>query len=124
MADKFFRAGPTAMPTAATNLVRCPTATAAGTGIAAQTVTALIRHIRIVNKTAATCTFTLFIGDSAGSAAGTEFGAGLTVVPAYGVWEWYGMLRLDYGASSEVLSETCQTVTSLVFEAEGTLSLA
>ena len=120
-ANKVERFGPLAMPTAATNYVNPAAAGGGAVGYTASASYVILRHIRITNKTAASCTVNMYIGLTAGVAAGTEFlGAGL-VVAANSFIDWYGMVRLG---SADFLSATCQTVTSLVFEAEGEVGLA
>lgn len=123
-ANKKVRFGPTAMPTAATNIVNPGTATA-GTGISPAPATqyVLITHIRIVNKSASAQTFTFFIGATGGSAAGTEVLGGLQSIPANSSVDFYpaGGLRLD---NADFLTATCSTVTTLVFLGEGEVGIA
>lgn len=119
--NKLERFGPAAMPVAVTDYVKPAAAGASGTGYTPTASYIILRHIRIVNKTAAACTLTMYIGATGGTSAGTEFGAGLISVAANSYFEWYGAVRL---ASTEVLTATCQTVTSLVFTAEGEVGLA
>jgi hypothetical protein len=45
----------------------------------AATIYTVIKHIRVVNKTAGAVTFTLYVGATGGSAAGTEIAEGKSV---------------------------------------------
>jgi hypothetical protein len=120
--NKILRLGPVAMAAAATNIVNPPTLTG-GTGLAGtNTATYLvIRHIRIVNKTAGAVNATLYVGATGGSAAGTEFGFNATPIPANSYVDWYGQLRLD---SADFLTGLASAATSLTFEAEGEIGIA
>ena len=82
---------------------------------------AIIRHIRIVNKTAGAVTFSMFVGATGGSAAGTEFMGLGNSIPANSYVDWYGQLRLD---SADFLTGFANTTTALTFQAEGEIGLA
>ena len=121
MADKFFRFGPVALSaTLTTNILNTPAATGAGTGIAAQTVYAVLRHIRIVNKTAGAVTFSLWLGATGANAAGTEVIGTALSVAANSAYDWYGMLRMD---AADFLVGGASAGTSLTIEGEGTLAI-
>lgn len=122
MADKFFRFGPVAMANVATDILHVPAATPAGTGIAAQNLYALLRHIRIVNKTAGAVTFSLWLGATGASAAGTEVIGTALSVAANSAFDWYGYMRLDNGAA-EYLVGLASAAVSLTIEGEGTLAI-
>jgi hypothetical protein len=122
-ANKLQRFGPTAMVTGATgsNYINPAASGAGAVGYTATATYAIIRHIRIVNKTATGSTFSLYVGGTTGSAAGTEvIGTGL-LVAANTAFDWYGALRLD---AADFLSGTANNLTSLVFEAEGEIGLS
>jgi hypothetical protein len=121
-ANKVIRFGPAAVSNAAANLVNPPTLTG-GTGLAGTNSAAyvIIRHMRVVNKTAGAVTFTAYVGATGGSAAGTEFGFNATSIPANSYVDWYGMLRLD---TADFLTGLASALTSLVFEAEGEIGVA
>ena len=75
-----------------------------------------IRHIHVANKTASSATFSLFIGATGGSAAGTELVKTLSV-PAYSAWDYYGALVL---ISTTFLSGICETgASTLTITVEG-----
>ena len=119
MADKPFRFGPVAMSnTLTTNILNGPAQAAAGVGIGAQNVRMILRHIRIVNKTAGAVTFSLWLGATGGNAAGTEvIGIGLSVA-ANSAYDWYGMLPMD---TADFLVGGASAATSLTIEGEGSL---
>jgi hypothetical protein len=120
-ANKILRMGPVALAAAAANIINPPTLTG-GTGLAGTNTNTyiIIRHFRIVNKTAGAVTFSLFVGLTGGSAAGTEFGGSANSVPANSYVDWYGMLRLD---PADFLTGLASAATSLTFEAEGEIGV-
>jgi hypothetical protein len=121
-ANKTIRFGPVAMSNAATNILNPPTLTG-GTGLAGTNSASyiILRHIRIVNKTAGAVTASLYIGGTGGSAAGTEFlGTGLSIA-ANSYVDWYGMVRLD---TADFLTGLASALTSLTIEGEGELGVA
>ena len=121
MADKFFRFGPVALTTTlTTNNLKGPVQAAAGVGIVAQDIYMLLRHIRIVNKTAAAATFSLWLGATGANAAGTEVIGTALSVPAYSAFDWYGYLRMD---AADYLVGGAGTTLSLTIEGEGTLAV-
>jgi hypothetical protein len=122
MQNKPIRFGPTAVTNGATNMINCNVTSLAGpVGFTMTQPYLLITHIRVVNKTNASHTFSAFIGATGGSAAGTEFMGSAKVVPANDAIDWYGRLRLDV---ADFLSALADANTSLVFEAEGEIGLS
>ena len=120
--NKIVRFGPVALGTSAANVLNPPTVSG-GTGVAGtNTATYLIvRHLRIVNKTTAAVPFSLWLGATGGSAAGTEFmGTGQSVA-ANGFVDWYGMLRLD---AADFLTGLAGTASALTIEGEGEIGVA
>lgn len=121
--NKIQRFGPVAMVTGATGSNYINPA-ASGAGAVGYTATAsyiILRKINIVNKTASAATFSLYLGGTTGSAAGTEvIGTGLSVA-ANSYFPWQGMLRLD---STDFLTGIAGTISALVLEAEGEVGLA
>jgi hypothetical protein len=76
----------------------------------------IVRHIHVTNDTASPATFSLFIGATGGSAAGTEV-VNTQTVAANSTWDWYGMMVL---ISTTFLTGICQTGASkLTIMAEG-----
>lgn len=82
---------------------------------AASTIYTVIRHIHIANVTAGAVTFTLYVGATGGSAAGTELFKAKSVA-ANDVYDWYGTLRM---ASTDFLSGLASAATSLTITVEG-----
>jgi hypothetical protein len=79
-------------------------------------VDTLIRHIHIANVTGSAATFSLYVGATGGSAAGTEIFKTYSVA-ANSVYDWYGARRLT---STQFLSGICETGASkLTIEVEG-----
>ena len=121
-ANKIIRMGPVAMSsTLTTNVMNPPTLTG-GTGLAGTNTASylVVRHIRIVNKTAGAVTFSLYIGATGGNVAGTEFMGLGTSVAANSYVDWYGMLRLD---TADFLVGGASAATSLTFQAEGEIGI-
>ena len=122
MADKFIRFGPVAMIlTTPTNILNCNITSLAGpVGLTLTQPHMGIRHIRIVNKTAGAVTFSLYLGATGASAAGTEvIGTGLSI-PANSAFDWYGYLNMEV---ADFLVGGAGTTTALTIEGEGTISL-
>ena len=122
MADKPFRFGPVVLAAAVANIFHMPAAAAGGVNIADQSIYAIIRHIRIVNTTAAAVAYGLYICATGLGTAGKEFMGSTTPVPAYGYVDWYGMLRLDNGAT-EFLTGVAGSTPALTIEGEGVLAV-
>jgi len=79
----------------------------------------VIRHIMIVNKTAASHTFSLYLGATGGSAAGTEVVGTAKVVAANDAFHWYGALRMS---NTDFLSGLADAAASLTITIEGDLN--
>lgn len=120
--NKIIRFGPVALSaTLTTNILNPPTLTG-GTGLAGTNANTYIvlRHIRIVNKTAGAVTCSFWLGATSANTAGTEvIGQGLSVA-ANSYIDWYGMLRLD---PADFLVGGASAGTSLSFEAEGEIGI-
>lgn len=115
--NKIERFGPAFLAAAAADILH--PAPAPGAGAVGYTATAsyiILRHIRIVNKTAGAVTFSMFLGATGGSAAGTEVIGNAKSVPANDAYDWYGMLKIK---STEFLSALASAATSLTWEGEG-----
>ena len=114
--NKIIRLGPVALTTTLTTNIINPAAAGSGTGYTVTADYLILRHVRIVNKTASAATFSLYIGATGGNVAGTEFmGIGLSVA-ANSAYDWYGLLRMD---AADFLVGGAGTTTALTFEAEG-----
>lgn len=105
-----------AIPAAAGNLLNGALTSLAGpVGITYTQPRLYLTHIRIVNKSASAIPFTLYVGATGGSAAGTEFGFGANSVPANSYVDWYGEFEMD---STDFLTGIAGTVTTLVANIE------
>jgi hypothetical protein len=117
--NKAFRSGPVAITNAVANILNPPTISGGVNAVATATYL-IIRHIRIVNKTAGAVTISSWIGATGGSAAGTEFAWQGTSVPANSFLDWYGALRMDV---ADFMTMEASASTSLSFEAEGEIGI-
>ena len=122
-ANKLIRVGPVALTTTLTTNVLNPQTLAGGvvTGTSNAATYLILRHLRIVNKTATAATFTLYIGATAGNVAGTEFMGTAQSVPANSFVDWYGALRLD---TADFLVGGSGTTLALTLEGEGEIGVA
>lgn len=113
--NKIIRVGPTAVLATVGNLLN-PGTTTGGVGFGTpQNLYAILKHFRVVNKTAGGVSLSMWIGATGGSASGTEFGFSGTIVPANSFVEYYGQLALE---AADFLTAQAGAVTSLVFHAE------
>ena len=121
-ANKIIRFGPVAMVTGSTpNLVNPNVTSLAGpVGFTMTQPYVIIRHIRLVNKTAGAITVSLYVGATAAAAAGTEFLGTALSIAANSFVDWYGLLRLD---AADFLTGSASANTSITFEAEGEIGL-
>lgn len=119
-ANKLQRFGPVALSNALTTNILNPAAAGAGVGYTPSASYIILRHIRIVNKTAGAVTFSLWVGATGANLAGTEVvGTGLSIA-ANAAYDWYGIMRLD---AADFLVGGASAATSLTFEAEGEVGL-
>lgn len=120
--NKKFRVGPVALTNAAADILNPKITTlTGGVGFTATQPYALLKHIRIVNKTGSNHTVSLYIGATGGSAAGTEFAFNAAAVAANSYLDWYGEVRLD---SADFLSGLADANTALTFQAEGEIGFS
>ena len=121
-ANKIIRMGPVAMSNVLTTNVLNPPTLTGGTGLAGTNTASylILRHIRIVNKTAGAVTFSLYLGATGGNVAGTEVMGTATSVAANSYVDWYGMLRMD---TADFLVGGASAATSLTFQAEGEIGV-
>lgn len=113
--------GPVALSaTMTTNLIAPAAAGAGGVGYVATATYILLRHIRIVNKTASTLTFSLWRGATGANAAGTEVVGQALPVLANQAFDWYGTMRLE-GANGFLVGGA--SAVGLTLEAEGEVGL-
>lgn len=114
--------GPVALSnTLTTNIIAPAAAGASAVGYTATATYIILRHIRIVNKTAGSATFTLYKGATGANAAGTEVVGTAYPVGANSAFDWYGMMRLE-GANGFLVGGA-SAATTLTFQAEGEVGL-
>lgn len=121
MQNKAFRFGPLALTvTLTTNILNPPTASGGVNG-GSSSQYIILRHIRIINKTGSSATFSLWLGATGANAAGTEvIGTGYSVA-ANSAFDWYGYLRLD---AADFLVGGAGTATALTIQGEGEIGVA
>ncbi len=119
--NKTFRFGPLALTTTYTTNILNPPAASGGVNGGSSGQYIILKHIRIVNKTGSPATFRLFLGATAGNAAGTEVIGYDKSVPANDAIDWYGLLRLDV---ADFLVGGAGTTTALTIEGEGEIGVA
>ena len=120
-ANRVFRFGPIALTTTTTaNLLNPPTTTGGvNAGSSAQYI--VIKHMRIVNKTSAAVTFSLWLGATGANVAGTEVvGQGLSIA-ANSSYDYYGMMRLD---AADFLVGGAGANTALSLQGEGEIGVS
>jgi len=121
-ANKIVRFGPVALTiTLTTNILNPPTLSG-GIGLQGTNNNSylVIRHIRIINKTAAAVTYSLWIGATGANAAGTEFMGQATSIAGNSRDDWYGLVRLDV---ADFLVGGAGTATALTIEGEGEIGV-
>lgn len=119
--NKIFRFGPIALTsTLTTNLLNPPTA-AGGTNGGSSAQYIILRHLRIVNKTAGAVTFSLYLGATGANTAGTEVIGTALSIAANSAYDWYGILRLD---AADFLVGGASANTSLSIQGEGEIGVA
>jgi hypothetical protein len=124
MQNKKFRFGPIALTTALTTNLLNPGAASGGVNAGTPNLYILIQHIRVVNKHASiVAKVSLWLGATAGNAAGTEVSFQATPVALGGSVDAYyaGGLRLDV---ADFLVGGADTATALTIEGEGEIGVA
>jgi hypothetical protein len=81
----------------------------------ASTIYTILRHIHLANVTGGAVTFTLYVGATGGSAAGTQLFTAVSI-PANSVYDWYGTLRMD---STDFLTGLASAGSSITITVEG-----
>lgn len=121
-ANKLERFGPVALSnTLTTNILAPAAAGASAVGYTASASYIILKHVRIVNKTAGAVTFSLWIGATGANAAGTEFIGTALSIPANSAYDWYGYALIK---STDFLVGGASAATSLTFQAEGEVGLS
>ena len=116
--NKLVRFGPVALMTTMTTNILNPTVTSLSgpVGFTLSQPYFILRHIRIINKTGTTATFSLWVGATGANAAGTEVVGSGWPISANSAFDLPCALRLD---AADFLVGGAGTTLSLVFEAEG-----
>ena len=121
MQNKAFNFGPIALTATLTTNLLNPAAATGGVNGGSSAQYIILRHIRVVNKTAGAVTFSFWLGATGANAAGTEVvGIGKSV-PANDYIDWYGYMRLD---STQFLVGGASAGTSLSLQGEGEVGVA
>lgn len=120
-ANKVFRFGPVALTNTLTTNILNPATATGGVNAGSSSQYVVLKHIRIVNKTAGAVTCSFWLGATGGNVAGTEvIGIGLSV-PANSYVDWYGLMRLD---AADFLVGGASAATSLSIQGEGEVGVA
>jgi hypothetical protein len=119
-ANKIFRLGPVALSSTLTTNILNPGTITGGVGMGSGDIYIILRHIRIVNKTAGAVTFSLWLGATGANAAGTEVIGTALSVAANSAYDYYGLLRLDV---ADFLVGGASAATSLTIEGEGEIGV-
>lgn len=121
MQNKAFRFGPVAMSNTLTTNILNPPAASGGVGAGSSGQYIILKHVRIVNKTAGAVTASLWLGGTGGNVAGTEVIAQALSVAANSYVDWYGSLRIDV---ADFLVGGASAATSLTIQGEGEIGVA
>lgn len=121
MQMKLFRFGPLALTTTLTTNLLNPPAATGGVNAGASPQFIILKHLRIVNRTANSATFSLWLGASGANAAGTEVVGQQQQVLAFQSYDWYGLLRLDV---ADFLVGGAGTGSALTIQGEGEIGVA
>lgn len=119
--NKTFRCGPVVLTATMTANLLNPPAASGGVNAGTSAQYIIVKHIRVVNKTGAAVSFSMWLGATAGNVAGTEVIGQGQVVLANSSYDWYGALRLD---AADFLVGGASAATSLSFTAEGEIGVA
>jgi hypothetical protein len=119
--NKAFRFGPVALTNTLTTNILNPAVGSGGVNAGTASQYILLRHIRVVNKTAGAVTCSFWLGATGGNVAGTEVIGQALSVPANSYVDWYGSLRLD---AADFLVGGASALTSLSIQGEGEVGVA
>lgn len=121
MQNKAFRFGPVAMSNTLTTNILNPPAASGGVGAGSSGQYIILKHVRIVNKTAGAVTASMWLGGTGGNVAGTEVIAQALSVAANSYVDWYGSLRIDV---ADFLVGGASAAASLTIQGEGEIGVA
>lgn len=122
-ANKQFRFGPVALSATLTTNILNPaiTSLAGPVGFTMTQPYLIVKHIRVVNKTAGAVTCSFWLGTTGNNTAGAEVIGQELSVAANSYIDWYGLLRLD---AADFLVGGASAGTSLSIEGEGEIGIA
>lgn len=120
-ANKVFRFGPVALTNTLTTNILNPATAAGGVNAGSSSQYIVLKHIRIVNKTAGAITCSFWLGATGANAAGTEVIAQALSVAANSYVDWFGLLRID---AADFLVGGASANTSLSIEGEGEVGVS
>ncbi len=118
--NKVFNFGPVALTNTLTTNILNPATTTGGVNGGATATYLVIRHMRILNKTAGAVTFSLWKGLTGANTAGTEVVGTAQSVAANSAYDWYGAMRFD---AADFLVGGASAGTSLTIQGEGEIGL-
>jgi hypothetical protein len=96
--NRILNVEPIAITTSVANLLNCDVTSLSGpTGLTLTQPFMILRHVRLINTTAAAITVKLWKGATGASAAGSEWGANAYSIAANSYVDWYGQARFDSG---------------------------
>lgn len=119
--NKTFNFGPVALTATLTTNILNPAAASGGVNAGSSGQYVILRHIRIVNKTAGAVTFSLWRGATGANTAGTEVIGTALSVAANSAYDWYGIMRFD---TADFLVGGASAGTSLSIQGEGEIGVA
>ena len=124
-ANKIVMLEPVALTNTLTTNIWEPPTTTGGVGVPPNCTNCyyIIRHIRVVNKTAGPVTVSLWRGATTGNVAGTEFLWQGTSVAANSFIEAYGAWRLAAGDTNQFIVGGASAATSLTIEGEAEIGI-
>lgn len=121
MQNKTFRFGPLALTNTLTTNVLNPATATGGVNAGTSNQYIILRHVRVLNKTAGAVTFSLWLGATGGNVAGTEVIGTAKSVPANDSVDWWGAMRLD---AADFLVGGASAATSLTIQGEGEVGVS
>lgn len=119
--NKTFRFGPVALTSTLTTNILNPPTTTGGTNGGSSAQYIILRHVRLVNKTAGAVTFSLWLGATGANTAGTEVVGQALSIAANSAYDWYGQMRLD---AADFLVGGASANTSLSIQGEGEIGVS
>lgn len=121
MNNRIFNFGPIALSSTLTTNILNPATITGGVNSGSGGTYIIISHFKIVSKTASAVTCSFWKGATGANAAGTEFLASATSVPANGSLDFYGLWRFDI---TDFMVGGASSLSSLTIEGEGEIGVA